>query len=659
LAVLLLVVAGAVVYANSLSIPPVVDDHQTIFENPQIRSLWTPDVLMPARELPVAGRPLVNVSLAVNYALGGTNPVGYHLFNLVIHLACGLLLFALLRRALALPNAAAALTEHATAIASATALLWLVHPLTSEAVDYITQRSESMYALLLLLTLYASVRGLERAAWGWRALAVCACILGAGVKESIVIAPLLVALFDRLFVFPSWRSAFAQRWRFYAGLGISWLLLAAIQTTGPRLRSAGFNSGVGVWDYLLNQCQMIARYLWLTVWPGPLVVFYGPPATLTAADVWPYGLVVLVMLAATVIALRERPVIGYLGAWFFVSLAPTSSILPIATEVGAERRMYVPLMALLAGVVMLAAWLIAQRTAIVRRTAYALLVAIAVALAARTIVRNGEYADPLRLARLTLDRWPAASSELMLGEQLWAADRRDEALPHLRAAAAGWPRAHYSLGVALINRGDVDEGIRELRTFIDVEPLLVEVPAAHVALARALARRNEWSAAAAEARQAVAKAPFDADANGVLADTLFHQENVADAVPAYQRYLQLRPDDTAALMNLGILLASSNRLNDAVAAFSRAVQLQPSDGPARRNLATALLDANRVDEAAAAAREAVRLLPQDAVAYDLLGQSLARQGRRVEATAAFQRALALDPANTSARDHLVQIGGAR
>src|SRR5439155_24448088 len=91
---------------------------------------------------------------------------------------------------------------------------------------------------------------------------------------------------------------------------------------------------------------MIPRYLWLTVWPRALVLDYGLPRPLTIVDALPGALVVLAALAATIAALVRWPRAGFLGAVFFLTLAPTSSFLPISSEVGAERRMYLPSMAL-------------------------------------------------------------------------------------------------------------------------------------------------------------------------------------------------------------------------------------------------------------------------------------------------------------------------
>ena len=108
------------VYANSFSLPLLLDDRVTILENPQIRDWTSPAVLFPARELPVAGRPLANLAFALNYAAAGAAVEGYHAVNLALHIACALLLFAVIRRTLNLPRVAAWLNPSTTSSPAAT-----------------------------------------------------------------------------------------------------------------------------------------------------------------------------------------------------------------------------------------------------------------------------------------------------------------------------------------------------------------------------------------------------------------------------------------------------------------------------------------------------------------------------------------------------------
>src|SRR5439155_24183062 len=178
-------------------------------------------------------------------------------------------------------------------------LLWTVHPLNTEAVDYLTQRTESMMAMFFCLTLYAGIRAAASDRPGrWESLSALSCALGMACKESMVTAPVIVVLYDRIFVFSSWKQAFGARRRLYAGLAGAWLVLAALNWSGPRSEVGGFSTGVSVWTYVLNQAVMITTYLRLVVWPRPLVVFYGWPLPLTLAAVWPHALAVVLLMVA-------------------------------------------------------------------------------------------------------------------------------------------------------------------------------------------------------------------------------------------------------------------------------------------------------------------------------------------------------------------------
>jgi len=608
----ILIAAGALAYANSLSSPFIFDDEATVVENAGIRSLSPTVALFPHREAPTAGRPVVNVSFAINYALDGLDPVGYRIANIVIHLACGLLLLGIVRRTLELPTIPTWLRERSLDLACASALLWLVHPLNSEAVDYITQRTESMMALCYLATLYCAIRG-------WITAAIACCAIGMASKESMVTAPLIVVLYDRVFRYDSLARAWRERRLLYGGLSATWVLLALIVSTGPRVHSAGFSAGVSPWTYLLNQAVMIGRYLWLAIWPRPLVLMYGPPRPLALTDVLPQAMLVLALLAATVVALVKRPQIGFLGVWFFLTLAPTSTIVPIATEAGAERRMYLPLIALVAA----AAVTIGPR---LRKTvAVGLLLAVSAVLMVQTGLRNREYRSSLVMADTVLDRWPTGFSHALVGIELAKQERHADALPHLQQAVATYPPARFNLGAELFSRGDLDGAIRELQRFVQEQPQLLDAVSARTIIGRALVAKRQYAAAEEQLRLVLTMTTQGSDAYvaavGHLADSLFGQEKFGDAAPLYRSYLASRPDDAAA----------------------------------RRNYAMTLFNTGALDAAASEAQALLRLKPNDATGHDLLGRILASSGRLDEARAEFERAVRADPNDEQARADLALV----
>ena len=609
---------------------------------------------------------------------------GYHVWNIAVHLLCALVVFGVVRRTLELPRLRALRGLGPVSLAFAAALIWTLHPLNSEVVDYLTQRTESMMALCYLLTLYGSIRAIAPAAAGVAgASLVASCALGMACKETMVTAPVIVVLYDRVFVFDSLKQAFRARWRFYAGLAATWLVLAALIGSGPRAAVVGFSAGVSPWTYLLNQAVMIARYLRLAIWPRSLVVFYGWPLPLTLGDVMPYALLIVVLLLLTVVALVRRPKLGFLGAWFFITLAPTSSVVPIATEVGAERRMYLPLVALVVLAVIGGSqvWEIVKRrwpdlTALLPARVASLggalvLTATSAALAAGTVARNREYASALSLARTVVERRPTSIAHHILGVELMAAGRHEEAVRHLREAIRGDSRARYDLGLELFNSGKLDEAIEQLQAFVGtwrlpyrlvprwLEPPANEVIQARDLMGRAFAMQRRWPQAIEQARLILTMAPANVEAQGLLAQALFGQEMFEEAILHFREYLKARPNDLNALSNLGIALVATGKIDDAIAVFRHAVDVDPRNAQAHSNLATALYDRRDVDGAALHAQEAVRLKPDDPAARDLLGRAWAVQGRIDDARLQFERALQIDPAYGEAREDLKRLSQLR
>jgi len=412
-------------------------------------------------------------------------------------------------------------------------------------------------------------------------------------KETMVVAPAVVLLYDRTFAFGSFREGLQRRGWYYAALGATWLVLVALIWSSPRGDSAGFaGAAVSPWTYLLDQSVMILRYLRLAFWPRGLVLDYGEPLRVMFADVAPYAIAVVALLAATIVALVRHPPLGFLGAWFFLTLAPTSSILPISTEVGAERRMYLPLMAV---VVLVIAGIGRAFTArqnnlapregapyTTERAIYFVVVPVAIALAIATYQRNAEYLSGLTLWQSVLDRWPPhARAHRNLAAELKLANRPDEEIVHLRAAVKDLPEIRNVLGLELQALGRNAEAADELRT-----------------------------------------------------------------------YVRDYPRDADAWANLGNALSALGRNAEALQAFQRAVAIDPDNGLSQRNLSLQFLQQNDFDDAVAHARDAARLTPNDPAAHNLLGLALIGQQKIDEAIVEFRASLALQPNNNDAVGYL-------
>jgi hypothetical protein len=386
------IAAICIAYGNTLHDPFIFDDGNAVVQNDHIRSVWPLSESMTAPPLSVlVGRPVVCLSLAINYQFGGLNPVGYHLFNLATHIACALLLYGLLRRTPGVPS---------EWFAGAAALVWALHPLQTESVTYVTQRTETMMSMFLLLMLYA----LTRRGWRWRAAAVGACAMGMGCKEIMVVAPLLAMLYMWMF-FP---RRTGRGW--YAALLATWVILPLELMNADLDSKSGYGLKYVYWfDYLKTQAGVIVHYLALTFWPrGQVIDYFDWPIVQNIAAALAPGLFLgfLILIAAAACYRRWWP--GFLGAWFFLILSPTSSVLPNFTEIAAERRMYLPLAAVIV-LVLAAVWRLPGRGFIVS--------GLVIVLGGLTIARNQVYRSGVAVWSDAVARRPGnARAHFYLGQ---------------------------------------------------------------------------------------------------------------------------------------------------------------------------------------------------------------------------------------------------
>ena len=611
----LIVAVGALAYANSFSGALVFDDVPAIPDNPTIRTLWPPSVpFSPPANSGVGGRPLANFSFAVNHALGGTHVRGYHAGNLLLHLGSALLLFGIVRRTLRRQAAS-------TSCGLAAALLWVVHPLTTAAVTWISQRTELLMGFFYLLTLYAFIRGAAEMRGGWLAGSVLACAAGMMSKEVMMTAPVLVLLYDRTFVAGSFRAAWSARRRYYLALAATWLVLGYLLTTGLSQRSVGFGLGVSPLDYAATELRAVLRYLKLAIWPWPLVFDYGaifdarPGVTLSCLAV------VGALLGWTFAGVRRGSALGFAAACFFLLLAPTSTFVPVAQQPIAENRMYLPLAALIVAA-MAGARRVWPASTWGRRgggVGFALTAAACAAFALLTFARNETYRSELTLWSDTVRKRPQnPRAHYNLGVALLDPARAEEARAHFERAIqqdAREPRYHNSLGNAWLELGRPKDALPHFAEAVRRDPRYAR---AWYNYGTALLRAGDATAAIERLGRALALAPPNAETLHALGNAHFQLDQPGRALPHYQAALRLDPTLADAHYSAGSACLELARFDDAVTHFAAAAQLKPRDPEIRNNHGAALLRAGRAREAIAEFEHALRLKPDYGDARDNL-----------------------------------------
>lgn len=640
-----LVTFGLMAYANSFWGPFVLDDTASIAENTSIRRLWPlTRVLSPPADAGVGGRPLTNLSLALNHAWGGLDVRGYHAVNLAIHLAAALTLFGLVRRTLQLPRTRTPASE-ATFIAFATALLWLVHPLQTEAVTYLSQRTESLVGLFYLLTIYGGVRGTQSAAaLRWRWLAIAASAAGMATKEVMVTAPVLMLLYDRTFLAGSFREAWQQRRMLYVGLMATWLVLL-FSLVDVHERGVGYQA-LNAWNYALIESRAVVLYLRLALWPSPLVFDYGMATPPALSAILPFAAATMTLVVATGFALWRRPVAGFLGATIFIVLAPTSSFVPVAGQPIAEHRMYLPL----------AAIAVAAAIAIHRafgRYALAATLVVAGILATATWHRNRVYADPVLLWQDTVAKQPTnARAHAALGAAYLEKQRLPLAIAALQEAVRLDPAsadAHNNLATALVDMNRSSEAVAHFSASLRLRPATAST---HYNFGNALLSLGRTGEAIAQQQQALLLQPRFPEAECGLADALARAGRVDDSLQHYRTTLQLSPELAAAHYGLALALGQLGRVTEAIPHFEAALRAVPNSVEAHYNFGNLLFAAERYPDAALQFLAAVQLRPDFAEAHNNLANAFALSGRSAEAIAQYEIALKLRPDLEAARANL-------
>ena len=653
----LIAIAALAAYHNCYRAPFVFDDQFAVLENASIRHVWPPwgPLLHPPASTTVGGRPFANLTLAFNYALSGTDAWSYHALNVLIHILGGLALLGVLRRTLSGPVLSGRFGRDALPLSLAAALLWSLHPLQTECVTYVAQRVESLMGLFYLLTLYCFIRSVASPRpVPWRACAVAACLLGMATKEVMATAPILTLLYDRTFVAGTFRKALRERRGLYLALAATWLPLAwwVAGTGWSRKGSAGFNAGVSPGDYWLAQLEAVARYAGLSVWPRPLVFDYGPFRVHSLGGVLPYALVAVALAAATLVALRRRPALGFLGAWFLVILAP-SSLVPVATQTMAEHRMYLPLAAVAAAAA-------AGAYSLAGRRSWPVLGALALLLGFLTARRNEAYASDLSLWTDTVAKRPDnANARNYLGLALARAGRIPEAIGQYRAALEiqpAYPGVLNNLGNALDRSGRTPEAIGCYEAALRLEPGFA---AAHYNLAKALERSGRTPEAIEHLGEALRIEPDHADGHDDLGEALLRSGRIPEAIGQFEEALRVQPDDARAHFDLGNALVQAGRIPEAMKSYEEALRIQPGLAEASNNLGVLLCRSGRAEDGIKRIEAAIRAQPDFAQAHFSRGMALLQMGRRDEAVAEFDKVLQLHPDDPSAQKVLQLIRAPR
>ena len=662
-----IITIGIITYSNSFDGVFICDDFSTIKNNLHIRKLRP---LSEAMSLPlwkqylsvtVFGRPTLSLSFAINYALTGPEPWGYHLGNLIIHIVAALLLFGVIRQTLCCKEFQRYDGARALWAGLVVALIWMVHPIHTESVTFISQRAESLMGMFFLLTLYCAIRGFQsNRRLLWYSASVLVCSLGMGTKEVMAAAPVLILLYDYAFVSKSFKSALRQRWLFYLSLAGTWVIVFALviisHTTLTEYKtpneSMEFIKGCDVLAYVLSQPAVILEYLRFSIWPRPLG-FQGQVSRLFPDVIFGIRLaaiIVIVLLALSFLGFLRRRWFGFLGVWFFIILAPSSSLVP-TMDIFSIHRMYLSLASVVTVIVfggdyVLRKLLTGRHCERYFKIISAIMVAgIVTTYSLMTYERNKDYQDAAVLLgdESTFTHYNLAMAYIEQGDL-------ERAVSHYKKVLQidpNYPAANHNLGLIFMEQGKHDQAAEHFEKEIHIKPNYPRIhTSAHYNLGMILMQQRDLDAAKVHYKKILRINPNYADAYYHLGNILAQQGNMAQAKLYYEQTLRIEPDYAGAYYHLGNILMEQRNMTQAKLYYEQALRIEPNCVDAHNSLGIIFANQGNTERAKAEFEHEIRINPNHIEAHYNLGNIFLAQGDLTQAAAEYECAIGIEPGRT-------------
>jgi tetratricopeptide (TPR) repeat protein len=659
-ALLLIGLIAALIYSNTFSASFHFDDVPNITDNPKIKHL--------VNLLDFSGSRYVGfLTFALNYRFGGLSLFGFHLVNLLIHIANGLLVYGLVRLLLKSPRLlpSPALTPAAPAIALCTALLFVVHPIQTQAVTYIVQRFASLATLFYLLTLLCYLK------WRlsppdnnrrhlWYAAAFLATLLAMKTKETTFTLPFMLLLVEIV----GFGSPSRKQW---IGLIPFFLTLPIIPLSRPGALGegeAGFARDAYALsrpDYLFTQCRVIITYLRLLVLPVDQNLDYDFPASHSLFEppvILSFLFLTALLLTAVYLLFVSRRaaadprlrLIGFGILWFFLALSIESSIIPIR-DVIFEHRLYLPSIGF---------WLAVTTALFGFFYRWRILVAVGLAglillFASATYQRNRVWQDEISLWSDVVNHSPnKARPHNNVGVAYADQKKPDEALREYKTAIAiqpDYPDAHNNLGNSLEGLGHLEEAIEEYKKVLTLKPRYAKT---YYNIGMLYYKQGEFSKALEAFEEAIRIEPNFAEARNNLGVIYNENDKNNEAIEQFKVAISLKPDYADAHINLGVVYKKLGRFNEALIEYQTALILNPNQAETYNNLGVIYKKLDRLDDAVKAYNSALKLKPDSAEIHYNLGNAF--QEKKMEgAIQEYKTAVSLKPDYIEAHYNLGMI----
>ena len=577
--------------------------------------------------------PLTLTTFWLEHKLWGLKPVPYHVVNVLLHAACAVALWQVLRR-LKVPGAWFG------------AALWALHPVQVESVAWISEMKNTESGLFYLLSIFCFLGWLKGR--GSYTLTLLFAALAMASKTSTVVLPVVLCLC-------AWWMEGRWHWRHLVKVWPIFLMALAagiVSIWTQHLRGPGDSDWIRAWpEHLATGGAAIWFYLGKLVWPHPLMTIY-PQAEVAPVRPFIYLPLLTVAGVLSIFWLKRgswsRPCF-FAFAYFLVALLPVLGLVKNAFfdySLVFDHFQYLasmgPLALAGAGLVRLAEFLVPGKVWLRSAIGMAALLILGTLSWQYTRVFRDEGTLWTNMLEKDPNCWPAYTN---LGIDLSKEGRNDEAISYFQKATELHPgdaTTENDLGVLLNQKGLVDEAMKHFQKALDSVPVYAH---AHLHMADILVQRGQLDEAISHYRKALENTPYDPEAQVALGVALAQKGFVEEAKMHFQKAVEINPNYAEAQYNLGSALLQTGKFDESISHFQKALELNPSDFRIRNNLARALVQSGKVDEAIEQLHKALEAEPKNLTIYQNLGRLYAQQGKMDESITQFRKAVEIDRKN--------------
>lgn len=637
LTLLVFTALGLITYINALPNSFHYDDFPTIVQNGAIRDLrLIPSYFTDTSTWTISRlrdwRPVVLATFAINYAIGGTNPIIFRSTNLLIHTATAFLLYLILQNILQRSERAVSASARApNAVAISAALLFLVHTANSEVVNYVFARSTLLSSFFLVAAFYCYLRGPhgetpQRRDLVWEVAGLALYALGLASKATAITLPILLFVFEVIFLNPRSENPLRlfrrgpKRLRKYGPLLlVAFAYIAIRQIVAPRALARMATSHGLDYLYFLTQLRAWVYYIGLLFWPAGIVSDYS--GFRWSQTFWDHRVLVSSGIVAAILAIawalwKRAPIISFFILWYFITLLPEASIIPLSDAVNAYRS-YPANLGATAAITVAGAKVIVRLSDVLfsrgnRLATFCRVAGLSVLLAvlvASTWQRNEVFRDDGTFWSDVLEKDPGNVRALlglgsfMLDEQKYLEAQRyfdkaiqlddTDALPYLF-------KGYLS---ALLLR--YQEALEFYDTAVKLDP-----QDAYVYLLRAGVHKNlkDYKKALADLDEALRLRPHYTEARLTKGAALLDMHEDQQAYEVCSRGMASDPNEPGFYLCLGRILENQNRTQEAIRVYETAVARGLQNQEAWYRLGMLYSDAGLYTKARDAFQEASRLM---------------------------------------------------